>query len=79
MSFLEIWNWNEWILVIQFYGSLELRTIKLWGMALMSGHINMKQRLERGLNSWDKASRDEKPRGTGGIQLGRQQEQPLGF
>lgn len=46
-------------------------------MALMSGHINMKQRLEVGLNGWDKASRDEKPRGTGGIQRGRQQEQPL--
>ena len=31
LSLLEMWDQNEWIPGIQFYGSFEPRTIKLWG------------------------------------------------
>lgn len=57
---------------IQFYGSVELRTVKPWGYDSHVWIYKCEVEIIEGRKSRDKANKDEKPHNAGGIQLGGQ-------
>lgn len=64
---------------IQFYWSVELRTVKPWGHDSQVWVYKWEVEIIEGRKRRDKANKDEKPHNAGGIHLGGRQERLPGL